>query len=118
MKIHPSSFNIYLVGVLTLLAVGCRTPEERKHDKEASTLALFLEAAHGDSFGNGVAVYRETPVHFNFGREPFLTEADLQEASVVDLPGGYGIRAQFNGHGAMVLEGVTVGHRGAHIGIL
>lgn len=118
MKIRPASFNIYLLGVLALLAISCQTSEERKQSQEASTLRIFLESAHRDSFSSGVSVYRQSPVQFNFEREPFLSESDLETASVVELPGGFGIRAQFNGHGALVLEGVTVAHRGSHLGVL
>jgi hypothetical protein len=120
MKTRSAPFNIYLLPLLLVpfaLWIGCQTSEERKQSKEASTLRLYLESGHAESVSSGVSVYRQSPVHFNFEREPFLTEGDLQTAEVVDLPGGYGIRAQFNGHGALVLEGVTVAHRGRHIGI-
>jgi hypothetical protein len=119
MMTRPTSFNIYfaliLAAIMGGLLIGCKTSEERKQSKEFSTLRLYLESGRGSSFNSGVSVYRASPIRLSVDREPFLTEVDLQSAALVELPGGYGIQAQFNGHGALVLEGVTVGHKGKHI---
>src|SRR4051812_42544001 len=112
MKIRLARFNLYLL-LLTVFACGCKTGEERKHAKEASTMRFFLESGSSSAFHTGgVPIYRASPVMVSIDREPFLTEADLDTAAVVDARGGFSIRAQFNGHGALVLEGVTVAHRG------
>lgn len=115
MKIRDVPFNIYLSVGLAALVVACHTPEERQRAKEAASLRLFLET-HGDA-SSGVPIYRQNPIRIPVEREPFLTEVDLVAASVIELPGGFGIRAQFDGHGALVLEGVTVAHKGRHIAI-
>ena len=116
MKIRLAWFNTYLLVALAAWAVACKTPEERKHGKEASSLRLFLQARRdGNDLTGGVPVYRQSPIRLNIEREPFLTEGDLDAASIVDLPGGFAIKAQFNGHGALILEGVTVAHKGQHI---
>ena len=78
---------------------------------------MFLEANRGGGHASGVSIYRQSPLRVDLERSPFLSEADLDSASVVDLPGGFGIEAQFNGHGALVLEGVTVAHKGQHLAI-
>jgi hypothetical protein len=116
MKIPSPPFNIYLLVLLVVVVFGCKTTEEKKHSKEASTLRLHLDSGRG-SHNSGVTVYRQAPIRVDVEREPFLSEIDLDDASVIDLPGGFGIRAQFNGHGALVLEGVTVAHKGQHIGV-
>jgi hypothetical protein len=115
MKIRLTRFNIYLLFLLAVLATACQTSEERRLSKEASTLRVFL--ASPAEHGSGVAVFRASPVHFKVEHEPLLTESDLETASVIDQPGGFSIRAQFNGHGAMVLEGATVAHRNQHLAI-
>jgi len=118
MKFRLAPFNIYLLLMLSMIIGGCKTTEERKHGKEASTLRLFLESGRDASdHGSGVPIYRAHPMRVNTEREPFLTEGDLDSAEVVDLPGGFAIKAQFNGHGAMVLETVTVAHKGQHVAV-
>jgi len=117
MNIRVASFNIYyLLLFLLSCSAGCKTAEEREKSKEAASLRLFLETKRGGmGHTGGVPVYRENPVYYNIEREPFLTEADLDTAEVVEARGGFAIRAQFNGHAAMVLESVTVAHMGQHI---
>jgi hypothetical protein len=121
MKIRRASFNLYLIVLICplLLAIACETSAERKKSKEASTLRLFLEVPNTGSerLTGGVSIYRQSPLLLSLDREPFLTEADLDDASVVDAPGGFMIRAQFNGHAAMILENVTVSHKGQHIAV-
>jgi hypothetical protein len=117
MKIPPLRFNIYLLVLLAALAIGCRTAQERKEHKQASTLRIFVESGRDASHASGVTVYRNNPIHISVDREPVLSEADLESAAVVDVPGGYAISAQFNGHGALILEGVTVAHKSQHLAI-
>src|ERR1051326_5413048 len=115
MKIRLTRFNIYLLVVLVGVATACKTTEERKQSKEASTLRVFL--ARNSDHGSGISVYRAAPVRFNVEHEPLLTETDLESAAVIDQPGGFAIQAQFNGHGALVLEGATVAHKSEHLAI-
>jgi hypothetical protein len=115
MKIRLAPFNIYLLVLTTLLAISCKTPEERKRGKEASTFRVYLASSGGPT--GGTVIYRQSPIHLSVEREPFLTEIDLDSASLVDVPGGFAINAQFNGHGALVLEGVTVAHKGQYLAI-
>jgi hypothetical protein len=118
MKFRLDWFNIYLLLVVSALLCACKTTEERKRGKEASTLRLYLESSRdGGDHGSGTAIYRQSPIRVNTEREPFLTEIDLDSAELVDVPGGYAIKAQFNGHGALVLEGVTVAHKSQHIAV-
>jgi hypothetical protein len=123
MKIWPLPFNIYLLLFLMGISFGCNTPhesktaEEKKKAKEASTLRLYLEEPHAGDHSGGVPIYRQSPIMISVDREPFLTEADLQSASVIDVRGGFQIRAQFNGHATLLLENVTVSHKGQRIAI-
>jgi hypothetical protein len=115
MKIRLSPFNIYLLLALAVLGLACKTTEERKLSKQASTLRVYL--ARLSERGSGVAVYRQNPVHFNVEHEPIVTETDLETAEVIDQPGGFAIKARFNGHGALLLEQATVAHHSEHLAI-
>jgi hypothetical protein len=116
MKIGFTPFNIYLLMAALALGAACKSPEERKQSKEASTLRVFLESnTDASARDRGVPVYRQNPVRVNVERAPLLTEVDLAVAEVVEMPGGFAIRAQFDGHGALVLEGATVAHKSKHL---
>ncbi len=121
MKIPTFAFNTYLFLLLASVAVfqsGCKTAEQKKADKEASTLHFHLEAnPDGTPYNHTVPVYRENPIQINASRDPFLDEGDMDRASVVDVDkmGGFGIRIEFSSHGRMVLESVTVANRGQRI---
>lgn len=120
MKIRLAPFNIYLLLLCAVvMAVACKTTDERKKGREASTLRLYLEIPKSgmDPHGGTVPIYRQSPIMINVERTPFLTEADLEAASVMDVRGGFMIRAQFNGHASLLLENVTVSHRGQRIAI-
>ena len=117
MKMPLASFNIYLLLLFTVLSIGCESPEARKKREEASTLRLFLEVPTGGDHGGGVPIYRANPMMISVEREPFLSEADLVSAAVIEVRGGFEIQAQFNGHAALLLENVTVSHKGRHIAI-
>ena len=118
MKIRFGSFNIYLSLALVSAGMACKTTEEKKHAKEASTLRLHLEVnADGTERNSGVPIYRANPILVNVEREPFLTEGDVQEASVVEATGGFLIRIQFTRHGTLVLENITTSKKGRRMAI-
>lgn len=118
MMIRRRSFNIYLLSLLLGCFLACKTTEERKRSKEASTLRLHLEVnPDGTEHNSGVPIYRERPMMVNVNRAPVLNEGDVQEAAVVDAMGGFVIRIQFNRHGSLVLESTTTAYRGRRIGI-
>ena len=118
MMIRLSSFNIYLLLLLLGISAACKTTEEKKRSKEASTLRLHLETnPDGTEHSSGVPVYREQPMMVNVNREPILTEGDVQEASVAEVLGGFAIRIQFDRHGSLVLENATTTNLGRRIAI-
>jgi hypothetical protein len=121
MKIPHSAFNIYLSLLLSpflILQIGCKTTEQKKKDKEASTLSFHLEVNHdGTPYNSTVPVYRANPIQVSASRDAFLDEGYIESASVVDVDkvGGFGIRIQFDPHGRMVLENVTISNKGQRI---
>ena len=113
-----SRFNLYLVLVLGLgLVCGCRTAEGKRKSL-LSTLRLHQEV-NADASGRSqqVSVYREHPVAFTVETAPFLTEANVKEAKVVDTVGGFALRVQFDRQGSWLLEQYTGANRGRHLAI-
>jgi hypothetical protein len=117
MKIRFAWFNSYLIVALSCFAAGCKTTETAKLDKQASTLRLHLEVnPDGTSYTVSVPIFRENPSLVSVYREPFINEGDVDEAAVVDVPGGgHQIKLQLNRHGTWILENVTTSYRGRRI---
>jgi preprotein translocase subunit SecD len=124
MMIKLVRFNIYLCASLALLlACGCRLfPHHDKDDKEkkeVATVALHLEAdPDGISDIVPVSIYRSDPIVVSVSKEPFLDSRELDEASVVDEPGGlFSIRLKFNWEGAAILDSITSSNPGRRIAV-
>ena len=113
-------FNIYLWLVIASLAAGCatssKTPEEIAHDKEekekdklVGTVRVHVQVPAGgdEAFTTEAEVIRDSPIKVPVARNPFLTEASLSEAKVIDAQGGFKIQLQFDQHGSMLLEQYT-----------
>jgi len=125
MLIRKNGFNLYLVLIVALgLPTGCKTtPGEGKNP--LSTLRLHLEAKKGDSkvdpkagpFAGTetVEVDRANKMQFTIAKDPFLTEASVKEAKVIDDNGGYALQIQFDTKGAWLLEEYTGANRSRHI---
>jgi hypothetical protein len=118
MRIVSSGINLYLaLGLLLNVACGCRSPEERSRARELSTLRLHLEVAL-DTTGRSapVPVFRQNPVLINVETEPFLDEAHLVSARVVeDSYGGFAIRLEFDRLGTSLLNATTLANPGRRI---
>lgn len=116
MMIGWRRFNIYLLLLLALVfAGGCKTGGEKK---PLSTLRVHLEATP-DGTGNSITVpiYREKPVPVTVVKEPFLTEANVVAASVVDVAGGFVLQIHFNQEGSWLLEQKSATNPDKHFAI-
>jgi hypothetical protein len=121
MKSRHRSFNIYfaLVG-LALAAGGCAVigqgDKKANPKKEQSTIRLYLEGQTADKTTAGMVLVTSNKYPFTVEREPFLDEADLSKASIVNDPdGSYYIQLVFNDHGALLLDMYTASNKGRHI---
>lgn len=122
MKRRLSSFNIYFALVCLVLAAGCasdkQTDERKSHKKEQSTIRLYLEGQKADRTTAGTVMVTRNKYLYTVEREPFLNEADLVGASIVDDPSGdgsYSIQLTFNDHASMLLDMDTASNKGKHI---
>jgi len=116
MKICWRGFNHYLVPIMVLaLLCGCQTPE-RKRKQAITSIRLHLEA-HPDPTGRTevVAVHQNPLVQMSVDKTPFLTDADLQSAKLIEVVGGYAVKLQFDKKGTWILEEYTSGNLGSHL---
>ncbi|HET7625284.1 MAG TPA: hypothetical protein VFM25_08460 [Verrucomicrobiae bacterium] len=108
-------FNIYFFCALAALACGCRTTDQ---DKQVATLRVHLESSEDETdFSKTVSVFREKPVKVTVDRDPFLTEADVASAGVVDVRGGFALQIRFDQQGSWLLEQKTTSNPGKHLAI-
>ncbi len=118
MKIRWCRFNTYLLLAGLLAGVyGCATtPEEKKakeEKKQLSSLRVHLQTTPEESPGSTpVPVFRESPVMFHIQRAPFLTEANVTKAKVLDVMGTVAIQVEFDHTGMFLLEQCTTANKG------
>ncbi len=119
MKIRWDRFNIYLLALLAGAWVcGCQTAEGRRK-KEVSTLRIHIET-RSDSIDKAekVQIYRALPMRLSIEKQPFLNEAYIKKAEVVDaMGGGFQIRVEFERRGILLLEQYTSANRKKHLAI-
>lgn len=126
--------NLILSGLISslLVSTGCQTPggdtkqeeekvEETKKDEaeDYALLRLHLQVPP-DLYGRSVpiSILRTSPVTLHVDPSPFLTEANLLEAELVETKGIYEIRLKFDLQGATILENVTLANKQGRIAIL
>lgn len=118
---HGRGFNRYLLLALALasaLAGGCRT-EEGKREAALTALQVFVEAnADAAKRSREVPIYRDNPFMVTVDTEPFLNQANVSEARVVEAIGGFAIRIQLDRQGTWTLEQFSLANRGKHMAIL
>ena len=118
MRIRPDRFNIiFLLTVALAGFVGCKSPESEKK-KELTTLRVHMQAnTDGAQSADVVPVFRENPVLVSIERAPFLSEANVTSAEVVDVMGGFALRVQFERRGMWLLEQYTTLNKGRHLAV-
>ena len=111
-------FNIYLLLALVLVAAGgCRTNKNDK-SKQYATLRIHLQAGPDDTGRmRKVPIYRAQPVEVPVQDEPFLTEAQVASAKVVDALGGFDLQIQLNRQGTWLLQEYSASNPGKHYAI-
>jgi hypothetical protein len=122
MKSWSAWFNIYFLVIVVGLGSACQTAkskEEKKKDKDASTMRLFLEVnSDGGERTTNVTIVRANPVAITVSKGPFLTEGDLDQANMVDALGIPSIRLRFKWpDGVRMLEMVTGSYKGQRIAV-
>lgn len=111
-------FNLYLLLALTTaIGFGCRT-EKNEKKKELATLRIHVESSAESLSGSiKVPIYRANPVELEVDKEPFLTEAHVASAQVVDVLGGFDLQVHLNRQGTWLLQQYSATNRGKHYAI-
>lgn len=119
MLIRWRRFNINLTSTTLLLAflTGCATLGA-KSQKQIAALRVHLEVkADGTDRNTRVPIYRSNPIMINVEISPFLNEADVTQASLVDSLGGFQMVIQFDKRGTRLLEQFSATNPGKHFAI-
>jgi hypothetical protein len=113
---HRGRFNIYLLLlIIVVLIPACTTSGS---NKEVSIFRLHLEVNHdGTDKNKPVPVYRANPVMVNVETSPFITEAHVSEASLIDTMGGFAIKVQLERRGTWLLEQYSTANRGKRVAV-
>src|SRR5690242_10337884 len=111
MLIGDRRFNIYFMAALAMAAVcfvGCGATGLDTDKNPMAVLSLHLESNPDmPELSSPVPIYRESPVMVNVEKNPFLTEADLAGAKVVNVLGGFAIQLKFDERARWTLEQYT-----------
>ena len=119
MIIRLSRFNTYLLAAAFLATLaGCQSART-KHEKQIATLRLHLEVG-GDAGDRGepVTVSRAAQIRLKVDKNPFLNEADVAKARVLDAMGGFIMSIQFERRATLMLEQYSATNPGKHIAIV
>lgn len=118
MVIRLARFNTYLLAAALLATLaGCETTGH-KREKQIAKLSIHVEAGRdaGDR-SEAVPISRAAQVMINVDKNPFLNEAHLTEARLVDAPGGFKIAIQLDQRGTWLLEQYSATNPGKHLAI-
>jgi hypothetical protein len=109
-------FNLYLLlPVLLALAAGCATD---KKAEPMATLRVHIEStANAPDSNHSVPVLRSKPVLVPVAPDPFLTEANVIAATVLETPGGFAMLIKFDETGTWMLEQYSSANPGKHFAI-
>jgi hypothetical protein len=117
MKFRGPQFNAYFLLVLAAAGLfGCSTGSPSK--KQLSSLRVYVESNSDDPNSTDAAtIGRSIPVVIHVEKEPFLTEAHVKEAKVIDNEGGFVLQVKFGRQGSQLLEQYTTANRGRHFAV-
>jgi hypothetical protein len=118
MKIRFASFNTYLtwLALLAPLLGGCLTTRSEK--RAEASLRFHLEAnLDGTERSQAITIGRSDPFAMGVETRCFLTEFNIEQATVVDTPGGFALSIQFNKEGGWILEQYSTVNKGRRVAI-
>jgi preprotein translocase subunit SecD len=118
MLIRVLRYNTYLLlPILLVCLAGCQSTE-RKQKRQVTVLRVHVEV-FADSIGlnKPVSIFRANPMTVSLKPDPFLTEAQVLGAKVIEDPAGFSLQIKFDRRGTQLLESVTASNPGRHLAI-
>jgi hypothetical protein len=122
MKCCLSTFNTYLCGLALLaLAAGCETEKKLESNEKDPKTQMTILRCHMEATPDPikrtseVPVFRARPVLLTIDRDCFLNEQNVLSADLVEEPGGFSIRIEFERQGRWLLENFTARNPGRRI---
>jgi preprotein translocase subunit SecD len=105
MKFRRAQFNLNLLLLVVLTTLcACQSPESKKHHVLAS-MRFHLEMNNDPTDKTEtVSVFREHSIPVHIEKVAFLTEAHIEQATVVDALGGFALTIKFDRQGKWLLE--------------
>ena len=116
MNFYARRFNLYLLAVCVAVAGGCAS--HKKKEEKVAGIRIHVESpvTLPEKYRT-ITVLRSQPVSVTVVEDPALTEANLIGAKLIETPGGFGVRVQFDETGAWMLEQATAGNPGKHLAV-
>jgi preprotein translocase subunit SecD len=117
MNFYPRGFNLYLLGLTALCLVAvCGCASYRSKERNLAMLRVHIEnRAQLQDSGQTISLLRANPVLVTINNEPFITEANIEDAVLLQTPGGLAVAIQLDETGAYMLEQYTAAYVGKHM---
>ena len=109
-------FNLYLLVFCVAVASGC-VGHKKKTEKVAGLRIHVESPVTLPEKYRTITVLRSQPVSVTISEDPALTEANLIAAKLIETPGGFAVRLQFDETGAWMLEQATASNPGKHLAL-
>jgi hypothetical protein len=115
MNFYTRRFNLYLLMLLAVASGGCGTFGKKSPEKVA-VIRVHLEAPVSvPDKTQTVTLLRNNPVVVTIDADPILTEQNLLAAALIETPGGYAVKLQFDETGGWMIEQATASNLGKHL---
>jgi hypothetical protein len=110
-------FNLHFVVLALLLTTGCSTTEEKERKKQLASLRIHVEGRRNIMEQAPRATFRSGDA-IDINQDVVLTDMSLVSAEVVDTPGGFSLKLNFDRHGQLKLEAISIANRDRRLAIL
>lgn len=110
-------FNLHFAVLALLLAAGCSTTEEKERKKQIASLRIHIEGRRNIMEQSPKATFRSGEA-ININQDIALTDMSLVSAEMVETPGGFSLKLNFDRHGQMKLEAISIANRDKRLAIL
>jgi len=117
MNFYVRRFNLYLLLVLVAMSAGGCAWTKKKIEK-VGAIRIHIEApVQVTGKTETIKVLRSQPVEIMVEEDPVVTERNIIAATLLETPGGFGVRVKFDETGSWMIEQATAGNPGKHLAV-